>query len=591
MSRKNRRRQRFEDAAPASTAPVAALPEPAPERPTEAERLITGDMTYRPVGGNNPNDIGANTGIIEFQRYGGAKGGKKTTRIMIDRGVQMMNDENSPYDSIMVDTDRYFQDRNTGAFPPEPVDALIVTHAHMDHIGGISHDALRGKVLPPIYASPLAQAFLENQLILDKVEPKNWPEIRSLIPGKAVQIGDLHVMPIPVSHSIPESLALAVSSPTGALIHSGDYKTDPTVPVGPAFNKDTVAELGAKALKRYGLERFDVATVDSTRAFMPGSTPTEDAVKKEMTEIVKAHPSNRIVTAIMGSSLERIINMAKVAAETDRALVVHGPAVMKSLHALVRSDRIHRDIEAGRPVQPASKLEIKTGEIEGILARHVGRKVRVVEGRDEAVDSIPESKQLVLATGTQGEPNASLPKAARGEHKTLFLGPNDVVIRSASKIPGNEAAIEAVDGLVLGHKVKKLITTEQALVHSSGHGYAKDTDAYLEAAKARVAIPIHGSEELMQKNGDRIASERGKDLDLEVKRMRNGDRVTVGQDVIVTQTNQQARFLGIRNKIDDPNLKQFKKDYAYDPVDEFGKPLAPVPAANQSLPAPGKRAG
>lgn len=597
MARKKRRNRHQDTPEIEATESVTRrLPaDPVPTAPTAAEKLITGDMIYRPIGGNNPDDIGANTGIVEFNRYGGGKG-KKTSRIMIDNGVKFA-DPDSRYDSLMVDTSNYFQDRDSGNHPSEMVDAIVLTHAHEDHIGAICHDMNRGKVLPPIYATPLTQAFVEQSFIRRGFkDPKSWPQFNTMEAGKAIQIGDINIMPIPVSHSVSQSMALAITTPTGSMMHSGDYKADATLPIGQIFEKEQTEELCRKALARYGHERFDVATVDSTRAYMPGSTPTEGKVKSEMDKIVKESNGHRVVTAVMGRSTERIINMAKVAADNDRTLVVHGKSIILSLQALARADQISRGIEArapkGKGKRSSNAPAYDMSEISDILTRYVGRKVRILEGRDEAVDNIPESKQMVLATGTQGEQNAALPMAAMGNHKTLLLGSNDVVVRSASIIPGNEAPIGAMDSAVRSQGVARLVTTEEAMVHSSGHGYSEDVDQYLESTKARTVIPVHGSVELMEKNAERIAT-RAQELDLKLEKMRNGDRVVIGQDVIVTPTKEPARFLGIRNTVEDPVARMWKQDYVYEPVDENGKALGPAPKApaNDRKPTLGKRAG
>ncbi|MEO0392744.1 MAG: ribonuclease J [Pseudomonadota bacterium] len=560
MSRKNRRRRQQEQEAQAAAAANTPVEAPIPTAPTAAEKLISGDMVYRPKGGNNPEDIGANTSLVEFHRVGK---GKKTTRVMIDNGT-MFPGEGSKYDSMMVDTDPYFQDRETGAFPKEPVDAIVVTHAHEDHIGGIAHDASRGKVLPDIYCTPLTQAFIEQSLIRRKVEQKSWPTFKTIQPGKPVQIGDIHIMPIAASHSVSQSLALAITTPSGSMIHSGDFKADQSLPIGPKFDAKDMRDLGQKALARYGHERFDVATVDSTRAYNPGYTPTEGMVADEIDGIVKDNPSHRIVTAVMGRSTERILNMAKVAAENDRTLVIHGGAILMSLQALARAYEIET---GGGPMtapkgKKSSKPKLDMGSVRSTLNALLKDKyginggVKILEGRDQAVDHVPEAKQMVLATGTQGEPLAALPKAARRDEKSLLqLSSNDVVIRSASTIPGNEAAVGAVDAGIQSIGVAKLITTNEALVHSSGHGYAKDMDEYLEAAQARTVIPVHGSVELMEKNAERIAT-RADELDLSLETMRNGDRVVIGQDVIVTPTNEPVEFLGMRNTVEDPEKSQ-----------------------------------
>ena len=607
MSNRSRRRQqqREENAAIEAAEAAAKAAASIQRAPTEAQKLISGDMTYRPIGGNNPEDIGANTALVEFTRYGAGKG-KKTTRIMIDNGVKFASSD-GPYDALMVDTDNYFQDRATGEHAKEPVDAIVVTHAHEDHIGGIAHDVSRGKVVPDIYCTPLTQAFIEQSLVRRGLsDPRDWPKFNTLRAGEPVQIGDINIMPIPVSHSVSQSMALAITTPSGSMLHSGDYKADETLPIGPIFKHDEMQALGKKALATYGHERFDVMTADSTRAHNPGKTPTEAMVAKEMDSIVKESAGHRVVAAVMGRSTERILNMAKVAAENDRSLVIHGGSILLTLQALSRAYDIEQGVDAKAPKgkgkrsssTPAFDMGTIRHTVKALLKDAYGidaSRLKIYEGRDEAVDHIPEAKQIVLATGTQGEPNAALPKAARNDPKSrLILGPNDVVVTSASTIPGNETQVAAVNTGIQSLGVVRHITTADRLVHSSGHGYSEDTDALLEAVKPKNVIPVHGSVELMEKNAERIATRAG-ELDLRIERMRNGDRVTIGQDIIVTPAKEPAGFLGIRNTIEDPQVRQWRQEYVYDKVDEYGKRrkdmAATGPANDRGRPVPGKRAG
>ncbi|MEM6902411.1 MAG: ribonuclease J [Pseudomonadota bacterium] len=592
--RKNRRHQAETPIEPVvetvAAAPVAPPPAPVLESPTAEEQALKGEMTYAPKGGNNPEDIGANSGILRFDPE---DKGRKPTVLRIDNGTKFA-EKDGPYDAILADS-------SDEGVP----DAELVGHAHEDHIGAYAHDLARGaKVAPVVYATPITQAFMEQSFQRLNVERDQWPEFRTIRPGEPFQVGDTYVMPVPVSHSVSGSVGFAISTPAGSMMHSSDFKADSTGPVGPHFDKEKTPALIDKALKRYGHERLDVSTIDSTRAYVDGYTPTEEKVKNAIDKIVKESDGSRVVTAVMGRSLERIVNLAATAAENNRTLVVEGKSLLMSLQVLVRADEIERGIPlnskkaGGR--RKRNEPGISIGKINEMLTRKVGSTVKVLEGRDQAVDQLSPSKQLVIATGTQGETNASLPRAARGEHKTLILGPNDVVIRSASVIPGNEGPIGAVDQAVRNQGVRRLVTTEEAPVHSSGHGYAKDVDDYLEATRARVVAPIHGSVELMDLNAERIET-RAEELDLRVVKMRNGDRLSIGEEVTVTPTNEPAKFIGVRNTVEDPHDAQFYKKYVYEPVDENEKPLkadggpavdpaAVKAAANDRRPAPGRRA-
>ncbi|MBV6632800.1 MAG: ribonuclease J [Alphaproteobacteria bacterium] len=591
--RRGRKGRRHEEQAPEMEAqepvtPMPKAPPPAPvfDSPRPEELAMKGEMTYAPKGGNNPEDIGANSGIL---RYDPANKSRKPTVLRIDNGTKFA-DPDGPYDAILADS-------SDEGVP----DAELVGHAHEDHIGAYAHDLARGaEVAPVVYATPITQAFMEQSFINLNVDRAKWPEFRTIKPGEPFQVGDAYIMPVPVSHSIPGSVGFAISTPSGTMVHSSDYKADQTGPIGPWFDKEQTPGLIAKALKRYGHERVDVATIDSTRAYVDGFTPTEQTVKNATSQVVSESDGNRVVVGVMGRSLERILNLAKVAAENDRHLVVHGKSLLNSLQVLVRADEIERGIELktqnGGGRRRRAQVNTDLNKINDILSRKVGSSVRVVEGRDQALDQIPDSKQLVIATGTQGETNAALPRAARGDNQHLVLGPNDVVIRSASVIPGNEAPIAGMDAGIKAQGVKRLVTTEEAPVHSSGHGYAADVDEYLEAVNARVVIPIHGSVELMEKNADRIESRAG-ELDLEVLKMRNADRLTIGEEVSVSPTDKPAQFIGVRNTVEDPHDAQFYKKYVYEPVDENEKPLGPavdpaadMSAANDLQRRPGRRA-
>lgn len=581
-------REAEEAKAAMNRAAAAAAP---PPTPTEAEKLIQGDMYYRPLGGNNPDDIGMNAGIVGFDRYGK---NKASTRIMIDHGSAMTNGKAGDIEFMMVDTDKYFPDRGSHQKPELPIDAIIITHSHEDHIGGLVHDVNRGKELPPVYATPLAQAFMESQLYRNDIPESDWPEFRTILPERGFQIGDLYVRPMSVSHSVSESQAFAISSPSGAMVHSGDYKSDPTGPIGPNFDKGAVANGVGEALGRYGHERVDLMTIDSTRASNPGYTPPERDVAASIKEEVEMAGDKRAVIAVMGRSTERITEMAKIAAETDRTLVVHGKSILQTLQNLVRADEIRRDAEArmdGRePVSVNSHGDnrINMNQISDILNRITGQRVKIIEGRDDAAMSLPPGKQLALATGTQGEENAALPRAARGDHPTLILGPEDVVIRSASVIPGNEGPIAGVDKGIRSQGVAKLVTGKDRLVHASGHGYAGDVDELLEAVKPRTVAPVHGSEELMRKNAERIQT-RADELDLSVQQISNGNHVTVGEELTITPITVPAGYVGMRNTIEDPNIRKFKSDWAYEKVDARGQRLANDNA--KPAPAPALKAG
>jgi len=504
-------------------------------------------MTYEMVGGNNADNIGANTLVVRYNSGNGQK-----TNIMIDRGLMFghaKDDARAVFDGIMTDCDKIYPD----------IDALVVTHAHMDHIGAISCDVLRGVKLPPIYCTPLTQAYIQSDMIKKGIMPNRWPEFERLpVNGKSIVIGDMTVSAFPASHSIPEACGLIITSPAGSIAHSGDFKTDPTVPVGPIYDDRGTRHLMNQTLRNWPEQgQIDMLAVDSTRSATPGFTPAEKDVGQNLREIIEEHPDKRIVASMFSTHLSRILQMADIAADTDRTLVVHGAAMVWSMKNMVEACKIYQH-EGKQPPwleQPVSEVLPKGKQqgfnhVEAVFSSMLGgKKVKIIEGDHPNVKKIPTAQQLVVCTGTQGEVDAALSKAARGDHTHLILGKQDLVIISGSVIPGNEPDVGHVISS-LQKKTDEVITVKDKLVHTSGHGRAEDINMLVEAINPRVVLPIHGSDMLLQQHQEALTNRAPHDR-VVLPATQNGHQIRIapGQSPVIEPTDKPA-FIGVVSRRD-----------------------------------------
>jgi ribonuclease J len=391
------------------------------------------------------------------------------TTMVVDAGVMFPDPELLGVDRIIPDL-TYLQQKGRAA-------ALVLTHGHEDHIGAVPH------VLPyvdgPVYGTPLTLALVEGKLAEHGIQGRSLVAVR---PRDRVTIGPFVVEFIRVTHSIPDCVALAIHTPVGIVVHTGDFKIDQTPIDGQHFDVHRFAELGASGV----LALF----ADSTNIDRRGFTGSEREVIEAFEEIFTS-TTGRLVVAAFASSIYRLQILVDLAAQFDRKVAFLG-------RGMIQNSEI---------AQRLGYLRISTG----------------VQIRDSDVNSYPAQDVLCLATGSQGEPMAALSRIAIDDHRFVKLGPDDTVVLSARAIPGNEKAI----GRVMNHVARRgaeVIYEGIKHVHVSGHGSEEELKLMLSLVKPRYFVPVHGEYRQLSLHA-RVAARvfAGRDPRPEVLLAENGD--------------------------------------------------------------------
>ena len=360
------------------------------------------------------------------------------TTIVIDAGVMFPDPELLGVDRIIPDL-TYLQQKR-------PIAALLLTHGHEDHIGAVPH------VVPyldgPVYGTPLTLALVEP-----KLDEHGLGGAYPLVPVKPrdrVHIGPFEVEFIRVTHSIPDCVALAVHTPAGTVVHTGDFKIDQTPIDGEHFDVHRFAELGSSGV----LALF----ADSTNIDRRGFTGSELEVVDAFEEIFTS-ATGRIIVAAFASSIYRMQILVDLAAQFDRKIAFLGRGM----------------IENSQIAQRLGHLRIPAG----------------LQIRDSEVGSYPVQDILCLTTGSQGEPMSAMSRIAIDDHRYLKVAQDDTVVLSARSIPGNEKAI----GRVLNHLARRganVVYEGIKHVHVSGHGSEEELKLMLSLVRPRYFVPVHG---------------------------------------------------------------------------------------------------
>jgi ribonuclease J len=361
------------------------------------------------------------------------------TTILIDAGVMFPDPDQLGVDLIIPDLS-YVEARRAN------VKALVLTHGHEDHIGAVPH------VAPlfdgPIYGTAFTLALVEPKLDEAGVDAKH--RLTTVRPRDAVTIGPFTVEFIRVTHSMPDCVALAITSPAGTIVHTGDFKIDQTPLDGEHFDLHRLAELGGRGV----LALF----ADSTNIDRPGFTGSEIEVIEAFEELFTS-TDGKLVVAAFSSSIYRVQVLVDLAAQFDRKVAFVG-------RSLIQNTEI---------AQRLGFLRIPSG----------------LQIRDSEVQGYPPQDVLCVVTGSQGEPQAALPRIAIDDHRHVRLGPDDTVVFSARAIPGNEKAI----GRTMNHATRRgadVVTDSTTHVHVSGHGSAEELKLVLSLVRPRYFVPIHG---------------------------------------------------------------------------------------------------
>lgn len=396
--------------------------------------------------------------------------------IVIDAGMGFP--EETPYGVDISIPNFDFLDEYAG-----DLTALILTHGHEDHIGALPYFLKKFNL--PVYASrftlALADKRLEEHKMLDDVL------LHRVEANEVSKIGCFEIEYIHASHSLIECFSLAIKTPVGTIIHTGDYKIDETPVIGEPYD--------LKTLKRYGDEGVLLLLGDSTNATVPGRTPSEREVIPAFEEIF-ANAEGRIIVSTFSSSLHRLQVVLDIARAFDRKVCVLGRSMMKN-------------------VEIASEL--------GLLNVPPHTLIEIGESRSLDADQI-----VYLVTGSQGEPRAALWNMASGNYKGLGIEKGDTVILSARIIPGNDHQISRLIGQIYKHG-GNIIEEKRRLIHVSGHASQDDIKIVVETARPKYIVPIHGEYRMLFRHKEFIKNHIEGYSDENIILIENGDVLEINE--------------------------------------------------------------
>ncbi len=361
------------------------------------------------------------------------------TLVVVDAGLMFPDPEMLGVDLVIPDL-TFLEQRAAKA------SALVLTHGHEDHIGAVAH--LFRHLEGPVYGAPLTLALAGAKLERHGIDARE--RLIAVKPRDRVRVGDLTIEFIRVTHSIPDALALAIESPVGTVVHSGDFKIDQTPLDGEHFDLHRFAELGTRGVL--------ALLADSTNIERPGFTGSEYGVVEAFEELFASTKGKLVVTAF-ASSIYRMQILANLAAEFGRKLAFVGRGM----------------VEQSQVAQQLGHLKVPPG----LLIK------------ESDVRSHPAGQVLCVTTGSQGEPLAALSRIAVANHRHVSVEPGDTVVFSARAIPGNEKTIDRVVNH-LARRGADVVTSATKHVHVSGHGSEEELKLLLSLVRPRYFVPIHG---------------------------------------------------------------------------------------------------
>jgi ribonuclease J len=361
--------------------------------------------------------------------------------------------------------------------------ALILTHGHEDHIGALSY--ILRKFNLPVYASRFTHALAEKRL--SEFEMLDDVLLHRVKANDVVEIGNFKIEFIHASHSLVDCFSLAITTPLGTVIHTGDYKIDDTPVIGKPYD--------LKTLKRIGDEGVLALLGDSTNATVPGRTPSEQAVIPAFREIFEETPG-RLFVATFSSSIHRLQIIFDLAHEYGRKVCVLGRSMVKNV-----------------------EIAIEQGLV------RVGHGTMIDLSAARAVD---DEEICYLVTGSQGENRAALWSMATSAYKGMEIGKGDTVVLSARIIPGNEKNISRL----IGHLYKRganIIEERRRLVHVSGHASQEDIKIMVETARPKYLVPIHGEYRMLFRHKEYVKNHVAGYSDDNIILIENGDMLEIDE--------------------------------------------------------------
>ncbi|MBB4663417.1 ribonuclease J [Conexibacter arvalis] len=439
--------------------------------------MTNGTLRVLPLGGLG--EIGKNMTVVEYDER----------IVVVDTGLRFPTAEQMGIDLVLPDF-TYLRGRVSD------VEAIVITHGHEDHLGALPW-VLRELGLedaPPVYGGPLAMAMARSKLDEHRIRDVVLEDVHD---GETIEAGPFDIELIHMTHSIPDSNAVAITTDLGTVLLTGDYKFDQTPVDGRPADMQRLAELGREGVL--------LLCGDSTNADRDGYSPSEAGVGPHLEEVF-GRCEGRIVVTSFASNIHRVQQVVDAAAALNRKVALVGRSMRKNVN--IGRSLGHIDVPEGMLIQPRE------------------------------IDDFPDHRIVIISTGSQGEPLSALRRMAHNDHRQVKLHEGDTVVFSATPIPGNERAVnETIDRLY--HIGCDVITTADAPVHASGHGYREELKLMLNLTRPRYVLPVHGDfkrihlhaqlAEAVGIDPDAIfQGENGLPLDIDESGARWGDKVQSG---------------------------------------------------------------
>ena len=421
-------------------------------------------------------EIGKNMTALEF--------GKDI--IIIDAGLTFPSQDMPGIDLVIPDT-TYLQENK------EKIRGIVLTHGHEDHIGAVPY--LLREINAPVFGTKMTLALLETKLKEFKIS--NY-KLKRVKPRDKITLGCFSVEFITVNHSIAGACALAVTTPVGVIVHSGDFKIDMTSPNGEMMDFSRLSEIGKKGVL--------LLLCESTNVERPGYTMSEMVVTETLERLFQTNAKRRIIIATFSSNVNRIQQIFNIASKNKRKVALSGRSMIKVTEA----------------ASSIGELDIPDGILVDI----------------DKIKNIPDKDLVIISTGTQGEPMSVLTRMAGDDYPQVAIGKNDTIIISASPIPGNEKSIFDVINK-LYRKGAEVVYESIENIHVSGHACQEELKIMHSLIKPKFFIPVHGeyrhlkkhvtlTKELGMKDYQMLIPDIGDTVVLTEKTMRFGDKFHAG---------------------------------------------------------------
>lgn len=421
-------------------------------------------------------EIGKNMTALEF--------GKDV--IVIDAGLTFPTQDMPGIDLVIPDT-TYLNENK------DKIRGVVLTHGHEDHIGAVPY--LLRELSVPVYGTKMTLALLETKLKEFKIG--NY-KLKRVKPREKINLGCFTVEFINVNHSISGACALAISTPVGTVVHSGDFKIDMTSPNGEMMDFSRLTEIGKKGVL--------LLLCESTNVERPGYTMSESVVSDTLERLFATNAKKRIIIATFSSNINRIQQIFKIAEKNKRKVALSGRSMINVTEAAMK----------------IGELEIPQGILVDI----------------DKIKNIPDKELVIISTGTQGEPMSVLTRMAGDDYPQVSIGKNDTIIISASPIPGNEKSIFDVINK-LYRKGAEVVYESIEKIHVSGHACQEELKIMHSLLKPKFFIPVHGeyrhlkkhvnlTKELGMKDYQMLIPDIGDTVLLTEKTMRLGDKFHAG---------------------------------------------------------------